>query len=399
MSVAVVGGSIAGCACAMAISRAGHDVTVLERSDGDLTDRGFGIALPTPLHATLLSKGYLPSDAPALSIPHRLWLTRESSGDGWRELWRQTPQLITCNWGLLWKSLRTNVPDESYLTGRRVTGLRRDSDGRAVVSVEGEPDTAYDLVIGADGHRSVVRGLVEPHAAPAYAGYVAFRGVTPLRSIEHDRELTELLSDTGLTVMYDGGHLIVYAIPDAHGGRLINWVMYAEPPTETEIDPLRGVFAPDTAVDGLLAWSRELAAARLPARINQIITATPADGLGLQPVVDLTLRTSADAPFLLAGDANAVTRPHTGSGATKALQDALGLEEAMTTTPSLVDALKVYDTERNPASNEIVELGRRIGRDQAEYTPDWTTMDAASTAAYVTATWSGQTHYLLPAED
>ena len=57
--VAVIGGSIAGCAAAIALSRAGCDVTVYERSLGDLADRGFGIGLPLALQLTRLHSGTL----------------------------------------------------------------------------------------------------------------------------------------------------------------------------------------------------------------------------------------------------------------------------------------------------------------------------------------------------
>lgn len=47
-SVAVVGGSIAGCAAALAASRGGAErITVFERADAELRDRG-GQAAPIP---------------------------------------------------------------------------------------------------------------------------------------------------------------------------------------------------------------------------------------------------------------------------------------------------------------------------------------------------------------
>jgi 2-polyprenyl-6-methoxyphenol hydroxylase-like FAD-dependent oxidoreductase len=40
LKVGIVGGSIAGCSAAILMSRAGHDVTVFERSRGVLQGRG-----------------------------------------------------------------------------------------------------------------------------------------------------------------------------------------------------------------------------------------------------------------------------------------------------------------------------------------------------------------------
>ena len=55
--VAVIGGSIAGCAAAIALRRAGCEVTVFERSQGALRARGAGIIVPRPLLAQLTAAG------------------------------------------------------------------------------------------------------------------------------------------------------------------------------------------------------------------------------------------------------------------------------------------------------------------------------------------------------
>ena len=49
LNIAIVGGSIAGCSAAIALLRAGHQVTVFERSLQPLSDRGAGIVIPMAL--------------------------------------------------------------------------------------------------------------------------------------------------------------------------------------------------------------------------------------------------------------------------------------------------------------------------------------------------------------
>lgn len=397
--VAVVGGSIGGCAAAIAAYRAGCEVTVYERSGGNLADRGFGVTLPTSIYQQLVEVGYLETGTPALTMKNRLWTTRVADGDGFREIWRQSPSLVTCNWGLLWKSLRSNVPDSIYREAAAVSSVDPTSGGRAAVRVPGESEEEYDLVIGADGYRSMVREAISPENAPRYSGYVAFRGVTPLAYLEHRRELTDMLWENSFTVMYAHGHMIVYAIPDSGQGRYINWVLYYYPPEHVRIDPHQGAFAPGTVLDDLVVWSRAFAEKKLPVQMNEIIANTPDELLAIQPVVDLTTESSVRMPFMLLGDANAVTRPHTGSGAVKALMDGLGLNQAFTVSSSIRDAAAIYNDERNVGSKELVELGRRIGRDQVENTPDWSIIDAETMSEYVAATWSGQEHYLLSRDD
>jgi 2-polyprenyl-6-methoxyphenol hydroxylase-like FAD-dependent oxidoreductase len=47
MRVGIIGGSIAGCATVALLHRAGHDVTVFERSESELVSRGAGIVAAT----------------------------------------------------------------------------------------------------------------------------------------------------------------------------------------------------------------------------------------------------------------------------------------------------------------------------------------------------------------
>ncbi|MFD9425050.1 MULTISPECIES: hypothetical protein [unclassified Streptomyces] len=75
LRIGVVVGSIAGCAMAVAGIRAGADVTVYERSDGELQDRGFGIVIPPPLHEELVAAGYLDAAMPTAPVASRIWVT------------------------------------------------------------------------------------------------------------------------------------------------------------------------------------------------------------------------------------------------------------------------------------------------------------------------------------
>ena len=60
--VGIIGGSIAGCAAAIALERLGCDVRVFECSSGVLRDRGSGIAIPLALRDDLIDSGDLPAD-------------------------------------------------------------------------------------------------------------------------------------------------------------------------------------------------------------------------------------------------------------------------------------------------------------------------------------------------
>ena len=106
-----------------------------------------------------------------------------------------------------------------------------------------------------------------------------------------------------------------------------------------------------------------------------------------------------DGRVVLIGDAGAVTRPHTGSGATKALQDALCLERLGADHLTWDDLLAAYSDERTSASNAIAELGRRIGHDQVEHTPEWASMTPADFESWTRQTLAGQQLYFSDNND
>ncbi|MEU5716868.1 FAD-dependent monooxygenase [Streptomyces sp. NPDC020403] len=380
----VVGGSIAGCAMAVAGLRAGADVTVYERSTGALQGRGLGIVIPPALHGQLVASGYLGAAMPTAPVGTRVWLTRAPGGRSARELARQPSPVTPCHWGLLWQALRTAATGARYHRGRPVTAVGPAGAGRAAVrTAEGEQ--TYDLVAGADGHRSLTRRLLAPGLRPSPAGYAVWRGTLPASALAGHRRPSELLRGAWVTIGFPGGHGIFYLIPRGDGAgpddRLLAYAVYATPPGPGG--------SPDEA-----GYVRELADEHFPEEWSEIVACGEHTAMTCHPVADLHAPLAADPPFLLAGDAAGVTRPHTASGAVKALQDALCLERALRTAASTADALRLYAGERTPEGARLVELGRRLGRAQVERTPDWTLMDQGAVDAWCRATLAGASSYL-----
>ena len=98
--VGIIGGSIAGCATAIALERLGCDVQVFERSRGVLRDRGSGIAIPITLRDELIDAGYLPAGYPHCRVSHRWWILADGTSSG-RLLWTQPAPAAHNNWGVL----------------------------------------------------------------------------------------------------------------------------------------------------------------------------------------------------------------------------------------------------------------------------------------------------------
>jgi 2-polyprenyl-6-methoxyphenol hydroxylase-like FAD-dependent oxidoreductase len=394
--VGIVGGSIAGCAAAIALRRLGCDVTVFERSSGALRDRGSGIAIPNPLRDEMIGAGYLPGDYRYFQAAGRDWLLDDGSAGG-RLLWHQVGSASTNNWGVLWRALRAQVPDECYVDGSRITGVEERDDDIALVLGDGTRHD-FDIVVGADGYRSDVRTLLHPGSEPHYAGYILWRGNFPEAELT-DRTKWDEVVRTGdwLTVCFEGGHGVMYPIPDfdddgSSGGLRVNWAIYSPQPEELVLDEPTSIPPGQVAPDVLVHLERILET-HFPAEIRPVFGSSP-DEVSIQPIYDETIDFYVRGRVMLIGDAATVSRPHTGSGATKAMQDARLLEQLGAHHDDWEGLLAAYDADRTPAGQSLVELGRRIGRDQVEQTPPWADMTPDDFQAWTIATVEGARSYI-----
>lgn len=395
-TVGIVGGSIAGCATAAALGRLGCDVHVFERSSGALRDRGAGIMLPPDLRDELIDDGYVPAAFPTCQMTARLWIVADGTAAG-RQVWRQPGAAAATNWGVLWRALRAGIPAHRYHDGVSLVAVRPEGSRTAAVFADGS-SRSFDVLVGADGYRSLVRSHLAAESRSTYAGYVAWRGAYP-----EERLGQRALLDRGdeerawFLVGFAGGHAILYVVPNFEGRvdpghRRVNWLVYAAPPVEmnftepTSIPP--GAVSPD-----LYRHLDRLLARAFPADVQAVIRTSPQDEISIQPIYDQRVDAYTKNRALVIGDAGAVCRPHTASGTAKALLDARCLERLGREYEAWEDLLAAYDAERSAAGSALVELGRRLGRDQVEQTPSWETLTTDEVRAWTKTTLAGEPLY------
>ncbi|WP_329381580.1 FAD-dependent monooxygenase [Streptomyces sp. NBC_01716] len=383
-NVAVVGGSIAGCATALAVSRGGADkVTVFERADAGLRDRGVGIALHNDRYTELESAGYVAPEMPWAPLTRRVWTVRDGESEYGRAIGEQPFPFRAYNWGSLWSELRRRVPEEvTYRSGALVSEVEPDSDGVTLRLADGTKER-FDAVVGADGYRSVVREAMFPGREASYAGYIGWRGTSA--------DVADLPSDgnDAHNVVFPGGHCMIYRIPDGVGGHRLNWVLYTSPPESEGLHPdLRTPTSlpPGRLNSELTAHLRALVADNFPPYWAARVLRTPAETTFIQPIYDLEVPHYTSGQMLLVGDAASVARPHIGAGSVKALQDATALEAAVVAGGSWKEVLESYDISRGAVGSAMVALARRMGSAQVENTPDWSAMDKAGFETW----WQGQ---------
>jgi 2-polyprenyl-6-methoxyphenol hydroxylase-like FAD-dependent oxidoreductase len=125
LRVVVVGGSISGCTLAAELARAGIGVTVLERSKAVLDDRGAGISSSKAHLDDLKTRDLVDEDIPVVDRTgaKRAFTHRGVDQEG-RVVWEQPISTYGLAWGILYRNLRRRVPDDLYVPGAAVTGIR-----------------------------------------------------------------------------------------------------------------------------------------------------------------------------------------------------------------------------------------------------------------------------------
>ena len=363
--ILVVGGSLGGLMAANLLHRAGHDVTVLERSSRSLQGRGAGIVTHEGLRATLRDCGVPVDRTLGVPVASRVVLR----ADGETECRWEHPQILT-SWGRLYALLRAALPERCHRLGAAVTGVQQDERGVSLRLADGRHEEA-DLVIAADGVRSTLRQQLAPEVQPQYAGYVAWRGVCDEIALSR-RTLSTLFPHFGFGLP-EAEQMLGYPVAGADdstelGQRRWNFVWYRPAAAGAELEALMtdadGVHHPEGIAPQQVSWRRiaamrEAARQRLAPQFAEIVekTAVPF----LQPIVDFLPPPLAHGRVALLGDAAGVARPHVGMGVSKAGDDAQALVKAIGALGAGAAALNRYDDARRQAIAAVVERARGLG--------------------------------------
>ncbi len=363
--VIVVGGSLAGLFAANILARDGWTVRVYERVESGLDSRGAGIATHAELFDAMRQAGALVDDL--IGIPIRGRTAYDRNGN---ELCHFAyPQYLT-SWALLYRRLHAALPQGIYHLGRDVVDVIDDDRRPRVVFADGSSDEA-DLLIGADGTWSTVRGRCNPADQPRYGGYVAWRGLIP-EALVDEAFATRYAPIHGFHLTDDDQfvHFAVTGTDDstAPGRRRFSFLWYlpydeetALPELLTDIDGVRhhNAISPLKIQPAHVAWLKREAACRLPPDFAATVCKT--ERPFLQPIYDLTSERIAFKRVALVGDAAFVARPHVGAGVTKAGADVVALADALRDGRDISSALEEYDSKRVRLGRAIVDLSRYLG--------------------------------------
>jgi 2-polyprenyl-6-methoxyphenol hydroxylase-like FAD-dependent oxidoreductase len=359
----IIGGSMSGLFSAAFLSLIGWDVDVYERSSVELVGRGAGITGHPELFDALEACGAGTQDL-GVEVPKRIAIDRDGRITDERPL----KQILT-SWDRLQQILRGSIDPAHYHLGRAFSRVEQASSGVDVHFADGAVEHA-DILIGGDGIRSSVRGQVAPEIQPIYAGYYIWRGAPN----EADLAPETLRSIYPLFTFYlpPQQEVITYPIAGFNndlrpGHRRFNFIWYrvADAALMREMCVDENGKQHDYSVPPPLIRKDLIAGLHQDARD----TLPPAllDSLMkiqqpfVTPIYDFTSPSIVFGRVAMVGDAAANARPHMGFGMAKAGTDAQALARALRDHDDIDTALKVYNAERQPLGNIIVNHSRKLG--------------------------------------
>ncbi|OJY30195.1 MAG: monooxygenase, partial [Legionella sp. 40-6] len=351
MKIAIIGGSIAGCAMALVL-KDHFDIMLFERAE-NLKSRGAGITLSNPLFQTLIEKNYLDAGTIGLTCAKRsFYCTDPTNTPSETDFWQQGISLVSLHWDTLYSNFRKRIPNHLYNNNSPIVEVILHEHSPAKVTLASGETQEFDLVIFADGIYSLGRSLISPNNQLAYSGYVAWRGIIDFKLLDD----ATFFEDNVPYYCFDRGHLLAYPVLKNEEKKL-NWVFYEK----ISLDSLNdlGEVNQLNFSGGAKAHLRQLAISVLPKKMAQIVIDTPHPFM--QKIMDVGTEHLAKDNALLAGDAGVVLRPHVGSGAAMAIEDALNLQEELQNNTNLSEAIYNWEQRTLPKKKATYALSTRMG--------------------------------------
>jgi 2-polyprenyl-6-methoxyphenol hydroxylase-like FAD-dependent oxidoreductase len=361
----VVGGSLAGLAAGIELRAAGLQVSIHERSERFLDDRGAGIVMQPDTQQILIERCGLREHETGVWLKYRQYLAKSGKPDFYQTM----PQLMT-SWGLLYRAMRAAFPDEYYLEGDALLSFESSkSQVRGRFTKSGEINS--DLLVAADGSRSLVRSVLLPEVKPRYAGYVAWRGV--VAESEADADLLKAFANHFTFQQMHRSHILCYLIPGANGAtepgaRRLNRVWYwnvpeaALPGLMTGRDGQVRDFSvpPGQMRQELIEEQNRIAEELFCPQFLALWRATREPFA--QPILDLAVPRMRQDRIAIVGDAAFIPRPHTAASTSKAAANGRALGEALAANQLDIEAaLQEWEPRQLDLGRQLEIQGRRLG--------------------------------------
>ncbi|MFC9833319.1 FAD-dependent oxidoreductase [Rhodococcus sp. NPDC127530] len=343
LNIAIVGAGYAGAAAAKALSLLGADVTVYEQASA-VREVGAGIGLRPSTMNRFRQWGIFDAIA-KVSSPSDYFEILTATGDPiMKEAWPGIDDFAAetkthlIHRGDFIDALLGVLPEGMVHLGHKLETVE-DRGDRSVLTFANAETVEADLIIGADGIKSVVRQQLFSEKDPVFSGEHAYRAVISVDDAHG------MVVDDNLR-MYIGRGTKVYLLPLRHRGQ-VSFDITALCPD--------GTWAPQITKDDIVATVEGF-----DERIVSIARGLDLDTVSIRAVYDIdpVERWHSDS-VVLVGDAAHSMLHHQGQGANSAILDAGALADALQEAGSVKEALALYQATRKPVTDELQRISRQ----------------------------------------
>jgi len=335
----IIGGGIGGMTAAIALKRAGLDVTVYERAD-ELREVGSGLPLWSnalrSFHKIGLTDVYETLGAEVSAGSVSTWQGDVLADLRTVELLKRLGKInmVVHRAELLAWLLKTLGEDRVQL-GMTCVGFAQEAIGVSARFTDGT-EAHGDVLIGADGIHSIIRTQLFGLIKPRYVGYTCWRGLAHITRTDLETWAWGKGYQFGITPMSQGRaywfaqKYTPSGVKDKSGGR------------KSEVFEL------------FHDWHDPIPA---------VIEATAETDILRNDIYELKhLRHWSRGRVTLLGDAAHAMTPNLGQGACIAIEDAVELGKCLKAETDIVAALKRYEKRRVTRANRIALLAHMIGQ-------------------------------------
>lgn len=340
LKIAVVGAGYGGAAAAKALSLLGARVDVYEQASG-IREVGAGIGLRPSTMNRFREWGVFDEIARVTS-PSDYFEILTATGDPiMKEAWPadgEQTQTHLIHRGDFIDALMGVLPEGMVHLGHKLERVEDRGDSAALTFANGATVEA-DLVVGADGIKSVVRHQLFSRKPLVFAGEHAYRTVISVDDAHG------MVVDDNLR-MYIGRGTKVYLLPLRHRGQVSFDI--------TALNP-DGTWAPQVTKEDLLRTVEGF-----DERLVDITRDLDMDAVNIRAVYDIDpVGTWHSDAVVLVGDAAHSMLHHQGQGANSAIEDGGALADALREAGSVKEALALYQATRKPVTDELQRISRQ----------------------------------------
>lgn len=247
--------------------------------------------------------------------------------------------LVPIHRAVLQEILISQLASNTLHLGKRCTGIERGEHG-VKVSFEGGSTAMGDILIGADGIRSVVRTALFGDANYRYSGQTCWRGIVDY-SMPDVNAATEMWSTRpGVRLGYS--HVNAKQV-----------YFYA-----TACTPHSGKDVPGTVKNHLAEIYSDF-----PVYLREMLAAAQESQIIRNDIWDFVpIPSWHEGRVVLVGDAAHATTPNMGQGGCQAVEDGFALAEALSLETSVEAAFKRYESMRMKKAHYVVNTSYQIGK-------------------------------------